>query len=78
MLKMAFGDNAMDRTQTSEWCSQFKRKETLIKGSEHSDCHSTGSIDENTVKVHKIINKDRQSTILEIAGKLGMEHGSEY
>jgi hypothetical protein len=35
MLKTAFGDNAMGRTQTSEWFSQFKCGETSIEHQEH-------------------------------------------
>jgi hypothetical protein len=31
MIKTAFGDNAMGRTQTFEWFSRFKRRETSVE-----------------------------------------------
>jgi hypothetical protein len=59
MLKTAFGDNAMGRTQTSEWFSRFKRGETSAEDSGRSDCPSTGPTDENVENVRK---KKKKST----------------
>jgi hypothetical protein len=33
MLKTAFGDNVMGRTQILQWFSRFKRGETSVEGS---------------------------------------------
>jgi vacuolar-type H+-ATPase catalytic subunit A/Vma1 len=71
MLKRAFGDNAMGRTQIFQWFSRFKRGETSVEDSECS-----GRIDENMENVHKIVNEDRRNTITEIAGKLGLSYGT--
>jgi hypothetical protein len=35
MLKTAFGDSAMGKTQTSEWFSRLKRGENSVEDSEH-------------------------------------------
>jgi hypothetical protein len=58
MLKTASGDNAMRRTQTFPWFSQFRCGETLIEYCEHLGCPFTGHTDENMEKVHKIIDED--------------------
>jgi hypothetical protein len=36
MLKQAFGDKALSRTQTHEWHIHFKDGKTSIDGTEHS------------------------------------------
>jgi hypothetical protein len=76
IVKTVFGDNATGRTHTTEMFSQFKLEETSVEDCEHSGPSSTGCIDENVDKVHKIINKDRQGTILEIAGRLCFPYGT--
>jgi hypothetical protein len=63
MLKTAFGDNAMGRTQTFEWFSRFKRGETSVEDSERLGRPSTGRTDENVENVRKIVNEDRRNTI---------------
>jgi hypothetical protein len=76
MLKTAFGDNAMGRTQTFELFNPFKRRETFVEDSEHAGCPSTGYTDENVENIRKIVNEDRQNTIAEIAGRLGLSYGT--
>jgi hypothetical protein len=76
MLKTAFGDNAMGRTQTFEWFSQFKCGETSAEDSELSDRPLTGSTDENAENVRKIFNEDRRNSITEIAGRLCLTYGT--
>jgi hypothetical protein len=66
----------MGRTHTTELFSQFKLGKTSVEDCEHSGPSSTGCIDENVDKVHNIINKDRQGTILEIAGRLCFPYGT--
>jgi len=71
MLKTAFGDNAMGRTQTFEWFSRFKRGETSVEDSERS-----GRTNENVENVRKIVNEDRRNAITETAGWLGLSYGT--
>jgi hypothetical protein len=59
MLKTAFDDNATGRTQTFEWFSQFKCKQTAIEDCEHSGPPSTGHTDENVEIVLKIVIEDQ-------------------
>jgi len=42
MLKIAFGDNAMGRTQIFLWSYSLKHRETLLGDCEHLGCSSTG------------------------------------
>jgi hypothetical protein len=46
-----------------------------VRNCEHSGHHYTGRIKENVANVGKVFNKDRRSTILEIARWLGISHG---
>jgi hypothetical protein len=76
MLKTAFGDNAMKRTQTFEWFCRFKRGETSVEDSERSARPWTGRTDENLENVRKIVNEEQRNTIMEIAGWLGLSYGT--
>jgi hypothetical protein len=77
VLKTAFGDNSMGRTQMSDWFSRFKRGETSvqIEDSERSGRPSTSRTDENVKNVRKVINEDRRNTITEIAARLDLSYG---
>jgi hypothetical protein len=76
MLKTAFGDNSMRRTQTFERLSRFKRGKNSVEDSERSDHPSTGPTDENEENVRKIVNEDRRNTTTKIAGRLGVSYGT--
>jgi hypothetical protein len=76
MLKTALGDNAMERTQTFEWFSQFKRRETSVEDSDRSGRPPTGRTDENVEDVRKIVNEDRRNTTTEIASRLSPSYGT--
>jgi predicted transcriptional regulator len=76
MLKTAFGDNAMGRTQAFEWFSRFKRGETSVEDSERSGRPSTCRTEKNVENVRKIVNEHGRNTITEIAGRLGLSYGT--
>jgi hypothetical protein len=63
MLKTAFGDNAMGRTQTFEWFSQFKRGETSVEDSERSGRPSVGRTDENVEMFAKSSTKTDETPL---------------
>jgi hypothetical protein len=72
MLKTAFGDNSMGRTQTFEWFCRFKHRKASIEDSERSVRPSTGRTDENVENVGEIVN----NTSTKIAGRLGLSYGT--
>jgi hypothetical protein len=72
MLKTAFSDNAMGRTQTFECFFRFKSRETSVEDCEHSGCPSIADTQENVEKVCRIVIEDQQSTISETASRLGL------
>jgi hypothetical protein len=76
MLKTAFGDSAMGRTQTCERFFRFKSGETSVKDYERSGRPSTGRTDENVENVRRIFNEDRRNTITEIASRLDLSYGT--
>jgi hypothetical protein len=72
MLKTYFGNNDKGRTQTFEWISRFKRRETLAEDCEHSGHPFTGRTEKDVKKVHKIVSKDQQITISDTSDILGL------
>jgi hypothetical protein len=73
MLKIPFHDNAV---KGRKWFFRFKHGETSGEDCVCSGCPSTGYINENLAKFHKIVNEDRQNTISEIAGMLHLSYGT--
>jgi len=53
MLKQAFGDEAMSRTQAHEWYKYFKESRTSVKNNECTGQPSTSKNKENIQKVQK-------------------------
>jgi hypothetical protein len=76
LFKTAFGDNSVGRAHTFEWSLRFRHGETSVEGCELLGYHSTGRTDESVEKICRIVNEDQQSTILEIAGRLGLLYGT--
>jgi hypothetical protein len=67
MLKQAFGDEAMSRTQTNEWYKRFKEGRTSFEDSERSRRSSTSKNEENIQKVRKVIRSNCRLTVREVA-----------
>ncbi|PNF29267.1 hypothetical protein B7P43_G10488 [Cryptotermes secundus] len=66
MLKTAYKDDAMGKTQVFEWFSRFKRGEMSTDDKPHSGRPSTARTHENVEKIRDIIKEDRRRTIEEI------------
>ncbi|PNF14149.1 hypothetical protein B7P43_G17665 [Cryptotermes secundus] len=66
MLKTAYKDDAMGKTQLFEWFSRFKNGEMSIDDKPRSDRPSTARTHENVEKIREIIKEDRRRTIEEI------------
>jgi hypothetical protein len=58
MLKTAFGDNDMGRTQTLKWFPSFKCGKASVEDCEHSGHPCRGHTDKNMVNGCKIIYQD--------------------
>jgi hypothetical protein len=63
MLKIAFREEAMGRTQTYEWWKRFKEGQTSIDDDLRSGRPSTSKTDDNVAKVHEVIHSNRRLTV---------------
>jgi hypothetical protein len=67
MLKTAFGEQAIGRSQTFEWFSRFKADRTSIDNDERSGRPVSSSMREMIKRVRQIIREDRRRTIDEVS-----------
>ena len=72
MLKKAFKEDALSRTQVFEWFTRFKREEMSAEDHPHSGRPSTNRTDENVEKIRGQINEDRRYTTDEISEATGI------
>jgi len=75
MLKTAFGEQAMGRSQTFQWFSRFKAGRTSIDDDERSGRPVSSSTPEMIDSVRQIIREDRRRTIDEVSMLVGISHG---
>jgi hypothetical protein len=76
MLKTAFGDNAMGRTQTSEWFSRFICRETSVEDSERSVVPRQVAQTKTWRMFAKSSMKTDESLLRRLlAGRLGLSYG---
>ncbi|PNF16923.1 hypothetical protein B7P43_G04205 [Cryptotermes secundus] len=76
MLKTAYKDDAMGKTQMFEWFSRFKNGEMSIDDKPRSGRPSTARTHENVEKIREIIKEDRRRTIEEIVELSGVTWSS--
>ena len=77
MLKTAFGEQAMGRSQTFQWFSRFKAGRTSIDDDERTGRPVSSSTPETIERVRQIIREDRRRTIDEISMLVGISHGKK-
>ena len=75
MLKTAFGEQVMCRSQTFQWFSRFKAGRTSTDDDEHSGGPVSSSMPEMIERARQIICKDRRRTIPEVSMLMGINHG---
>jgi transposase len=75
-LKVAFGDQAMSRTQVFEWFRKFKNGRQSIESDARTGRPATSNNDIITNKVRDLIKQDRRLTVREIAEEVGISCGS--
>jgi len=78
MLKTAFGEQAMGRSETFQWFSLSKVGRTSIDDDEWSGRPVSSSTLEMIEKVRQIIRKDRRLTIDEVSMLMGISHGTGH
>jgi len=76
MVKVAYKDGAMSRTQVYEWFSRFKEGEMTIEDQPRSGRPSTSRTDNNVQKINEIVREDRRRTIEEIEELSGVSWSS--
>jgi len=76
MLKTAFGEQAIGRSQTFQWFSRFKAGRTSIDDDERSGRPVSSSTPEMIEKVRQIILEDRRRTIDKVSMLVGISHGT--
>ena len=76
MLKTAFGEQAMGRSQTFQWFSRFKAGRTSTDDDERSGRPVSSSTPEMIEWVRQIIRDDRHRTIDEVSMLVGISHGT--
>ena len=76
MLKTAFGEQAMGRSQTFHWFSRFNAGRTSIDDDESSGRTGSSSKPEMIERVGQIIREDRRRTIDEVSMLVGISHGT--
>ena len=70
MLKTAFGEQGMGRSQTFQWFFRFKAGRTSIDDDERSGRPVSSSTPEMIERVRQIIREDRRRTIDEVLRRL--------
>lgn len=77
MLRQAYGEQAMSRTQVYDWHRRFKNGEESVEdGRFRSGRPTTSRTDENIARVREVIRADRRQTIDEVASVVGISHGT--
>jgi hypothetical protein len=72
MLKIAFGEEAMCRTQTYELWKRFKEGRTLVDDDPRSGRPSTSKTDDNVANVREVIRSNRRLTVREVAEEVSI------
>ena len=72
MLKIAFREEAMGRTQTYEWLKRFTEGRTSNDNDPRSGRPSTSKTDDNVANVREVIGSNRRLTVREVAEKVSI------
>jgi transposase len=72
MLKIAFGEKAMCRTQMYEWWKRLKEGSTSVDDDLRSGWPSTLKTDDNVAKVREVIRSNRCLTVREVAEEMSI------
>jgi len=76
MLKQAFGDLCMSRSQTFEWFEHFKNGTTSSANDDRSGRPSTPTTPSKVEQVRVAVNQDHRHTIHDLCAEVGIGYGS--
>lgn len=76
MLKTAYKDDAMGKTQVYEWFSRFKNGDMSIDDKPRSGRPSTARTDENVEQIRELVLTDRRQTIDQLSEISGISWSS--
>ena len=75
LLQQAYGEDAMGRTQVSDWFRRFKEGRTSVESDPHSGRPSIWRNEEMIAKVRTFIRNNRRMTVRESADGCGISVG---
>lgn len=72
LLKTAFGDKCLSRSNVFIWFNRFKNGRESVEDEPRSGRPSTSKTDDNVVKVRDLVRSDRRLTIREMSDELNL------
>ena len=72
LLKTAFGDKCLSRSNVFIWFNRFKNGRESVEDDPQPGRPSTSKTDENIVKIHDLVRSDRRLTIREMSHELNL------
>ena len=72
LLKQAYGEERMSRTQCYEWFKRFKEGRTLVSEDSRPGRRSTSTEDCHVKRVHEVIFGNGCLTVQEVAEEVGI------
>lgn len=75
IIRQAFSEQSMSRSQVFEWYARFKSGRKSTEDDERSGRPPTSTTTENITKIQQIIQKDPRQTIHDVADELGIGYG---
>jgi ribosomal protein S25 len=66
----------MSRTQTRDWSSKFRSRQTSADNAKRSECPLTSKADENVAHIKKNIHENRHITTHKLDNKFGISFDS--
>jgi hypothetical protein len=76
VLKQAFGNESMGRTQTYDWYKRFKHGRISIEDDPRSGRPSTSTDDQHVAQVRSVIHSNQRLAVREVAKECDISLGS--
>jgi hypothetical protein len=76
MLKQAYGDDCLSRTQCCEWYQRYKSSKTSTEDDPKTGRPSTSTDYDHVEKVHAVIRENRHLTVRKVCEEVGFSERS--